>query len=117
MAKRKFRNITVCVTPEVYRQARHLAAEYDTTVSAIVASLLLRLPDAMKRTNFPKGGPKHAPQTASASPNQLAAASAPNRNYAPATVPACDAVTPHPTQIDSAVSSQTPRPVTAPVHL
>jgi hypothetical protein len=34
---RKVRNITVCVTPEVYREARHLAAEYDATVSAFVA--------------------------------------------------------------------------------
>jgi hypothetical protein len=61
---RKVKNITVCVTPEIYRQARHLAAEYDTTVSAIVAWLLPRLPAALERTRFPKGGPKPSLQPA-----------------------------------------------------
>ena len=54
---RKVKNITVCVTPEIYRQARHLAAEYNSTVSTIVAWLLERLPAALERTRFPKGGP------------------------------------------------------------
>jgi len=53
---RKVKNITVCVTPEIYRQTRHLAAEYDSTVSTIVAWLLERLPAALERTRFPKGG-------------------------------------------------------------
>ncbi len=55
---RKVKNITVCVTPEIYRQARHLAAEYDTTVSAMVAWLLPRMQVALERSRFPKGGPK-----------------------------------------------------------
>jgi hypothetical protein len=63
---RKVKNITVCVTPEIYRQTRHLAAEYDSTVSTIVAWLLERLPAALERTRFPKGGPKPSPQPAPA---------------------------------------------------
>ena len=57
MTKRKVKNITVCVSPEIYRQTRHLAAEYDSTVSTIVAWLLQRLPEALERTRFPNGGP------------------------------------------------------------
>jgi hypothetical protein len=58
---RKVKNITVCVSPEIYRQARHLAAQYDSTVSTIVAWLLERLPAALERSRFPKGGPKPSP--------------------------------------------------------
>lgn len=56
----KVRHITVAVSPELYRQTRHLAAEYDTTVTAIVAYLLERLPDALKRSRYPVGGVKTA---------------------------------------------------------
>ncbi len=55
---RKVKNITVSVTPEVYRDARHLAADYDSTVSAFVAWLLPRLRVSLERTRFPKGGVK-----------------------------------------------------------
>jgi hypothetical protein len=34
---RTIRNITVAVSPELYRQTRMLAAEYDSTVTAMVA--------------------------------------------------------------------------------
>jgi hypothetical protein len=63
---RKVKNITVCVTPEIYREARHLAAEYDASVSAFVAFLLPRLRVALERSHFPKGGPKPSPQPAPA---------------------------------------------------
>ena len=59
---RKVKNITVCVKPEIYCEARNLAAEYDTTVSTIVAWLLERLPAALERSRFPKGGPKPCTQ-------------------------------------------------------
>ena len=59
---RKVKNITVCVTPEVYCEARNLAAEYDTTVSAFVAWLLPRMRMALQRSHFPKGGPKPCTQ-------------------------------------------------------
>jgi hypothetical protein len=54
----KVRHITVAVTPELYRQTRLLAAEYDSTVTAIVAYLLERLPNALKSSRYPVGGPK-----------------------------------------------------------
>ncbi len=59
---RKVKNITVSVTPEVYRDARHLAADYDSTVSAFVAWLLPRLRVSLERTRFPKGGVKPSAQ-------------------------------------------------------
>jgi len=59
---RKVKNITVCVTPEIYREARLLAAEHDTTVSALVAWLLPHMRVALERTHFPKGGPKPSVQ-------------------------------------------------------
>jgi hypothetical protein len=57
---RNVKNITVAVSAELYRQTRKLAAEYDTTVTAMVAHLLQRLPDALERTQFPVCGPKRA---------------------------------------------------------
>ena len=87
MAKRKVRNITVCVTPQIYRQTRHLAAEYDSTVSTIVAWLLQRLPAALERTHFPKGGPKP-----SAKPAPLPCSLAPSLPASPTPSP-----TPSPT--------------------
>jgi hypothetical protein len=55
---RKVRNITVAVPPDLYRQTRRLAAEYDSTVTAMVAYILQRLPRALKVVRFPVGGPK-----------------------------------------------------------
>lgn len=50
---RKVRNITVAVTPELHRQTRRLAAEMDTTVTALVAYLLERMPAALKAAGYP----------------------------------------------------------------
>ncbi len=55
---RNVKNITVAVSVDLYRQTRKLAAEYDTTVTAMVAYLLQRLPDALKRAQFPGGRPQ-----------------------------------------------------------
>jgi hypothetical protein len=60
---RTVRNITVAVSPELYRQTRMLAAEYDSTVTAMVAYLLERMPKALKAARFPVGGPKPAAST------------------------------------------------------
>ena len=78
---RKMRHITVSVTPELYRQTRHLAAEYDTTVSAMVAYLLERFPSALKAAQF-QGGPAHcaaaqASEPAAQASEPVAQASAP----------------------------------------
>jgi hypothetical protein len=108
---RKVKNITVCVTPEIYRQTRHLAAQYDSTVSTIVAWLLERLPAALERTRFPKGGPKPSAQTTptpspspSPSPQKIANSG-------------CETVTPHLTNYFSAACSQPADAVTATVQL
>jgi hypothetical protein len=55
---RKVRNITVAVDPELYRQTRRLAAEYDTTVTDMVRYLLERFPRALKESRYPGGRPQ-----------------------------------------------------------
>jgi hypothetical protein len=118
---RKVKNITVCVTPEIYRQTRHLAAEYDSTVSTIVAWLLERLPAALERTRFPKGGPKppaHLPQPA------LALTPTPTPTLVPTPTPSekiaisgCETVPSNLTNDVSTACSHTADRVTATVQL
>ena len=55
---RTVRNITVAVDPELYRQTRKIAADYDTTVTDIVKFLLLVLPEAVKAARYPGGRPQ-----------------------------------------------------------
>ena len=123
---RKVKNITVCVTPEIYRQARHLAAEYDTTVSAIVAWLLPRLPAALERTRFPKGGPKPslqpAPPPAAPTPSPFPDLPTPTPTLTPGpsektAISGCETVTPSLTNDLSAACSHSADVVTAPVQL
>jgi len=52
------RKITVSVPLDLYLQSRRLAAQYDTTVTAMVAHLLERMPKYLKAANYPVGGPK-----------------------------------------------------------
>ncbi|MGB0063252.1 MAG: hypothetical protein WBP85_02310 [Terracidiphilus sp.] len=52
--RRKCKHITVAVTEEQYHRTRLLAAEFDTTVTSLVAYLLDRLPDALRRAHYPK---------------------------------------------------------------
>jgi len=54
------RNITVAVSPELYRQTRRIAAEYDMPVTEMVRFLLLVLPGALKDARFPGGRPQFA---------------------------------------------------------
>jgi hypothetical protein len=96
---RNVKNITVAVSVDLYRQTRRLAAEYDTTVTAMVAYLLQRLPDALKRAQFPVGGPKWAPATR---PNQSAAAPDPDTPTPPDF--ACKTVNPDLSRILSTIS-------------
>jgi hypothetical protein len=51
---KKRKHITVSVTEEQYHRTRLLAAEFDTTVTSLVAYLLERLPDALRRAHYPK---------------------------------------------------------------
>jgi hypothetical protein len=55
---RTVRNITVAVPPELYRQTRKIAADYDTTVTDMVRFLLLVLPEAVKAARYPGGRPQ-----------------------------------------------------------
>jgi hypothetical protein len=98
---RNVKNITVAVSAELYRQTRKLAAEYDTTVTAMVAHLLQRLPDALERTQFPVCGPKRARATrANSHATRIAAAwldsANPSLVSAPTSSPkiACETVRP-----------------------
>jgi hypothetical protein len=58
--RRKCKHITVSVTEEQYHRTRLLAAEFDTTVTALVAYLLDRLPDALRRARYPKSPEKNS---------------------------------------------------------
>ncbi len=73
---RTVRNITVAVEPELYRQTRKIAADYDTTVTDMVRFLLLALPEAVKAANYPGGRPQFGLAAA------RAAASVPEANPA-----------------------------------
>lgn len=59
---REIRTITVAVPAELYRQTRKIAADYDTTVTAIVAGLLQNLPRILETFAHRPGEPKKAPQ-------------------------------------------------------
>jgi hypothetical protein len=72
---RTVRNITVAVEPELYRQTRKIAADYDTTVTDMVRFLLLVLPEAVKAARYPGGRPQFGLAAARAA---RAAASATN---------------------------------------
>jgi hypothetical protein len=71
---RTVRNITVAVDPELYRQTRKIAADYDTTVTDMVRFLLIALPEAVKAARYPGGRPQFGLAAA------CAAASAPPAN-------------------------------------
>ena len=69
---RELRHITVAVTPELYSQTRKLAAEMDSTVTSMVAYLLVRMPSFLKsagyRVTVPPGAPYHVPRKATTTP-------------------------------------------------
>ena len=58
--RRKCRHITVAVTEEQYHRTRLLAAEFDAAVASLVAYLLDRLPDALRRAHYPKSQPANS---------------------------------------------------------
>jgi hypothetical protein len=78
---RTVRNITIAVEPELYRQTRRIAADYDTTVTDMVRFLLLVLPEAVKAARYPGGRPQFdlaAARTARAAASAPPAATSPN---------------------------------------
>ncbi len=107
---RTVRNITVAVEPELYRQTRKIAADYDTTVTDMVRFLLLALPEAVKSARYPGGRPQFG----------LAAARA-ARAAAPPAAPAPNSPAPSlpasPSPEKSEISLCTPVNPTKPVSL
>ena len=107
---RTVRNITVAVPPELYRQTRKIAADYDTTVTDMVRFLLLVLPEAVKAARYPGGRLQFGLAAARA-----ARAAAPPAVYTPnAPAPSLPA---SPSPEKNAISPCTPVNPTKPVSL
>jgi hypothetical protein len=100
---RTVRNITVAVEPELYRQTRRIAADYDTTVTDMVRFLLLVLPEAVKSARYPGGRPQLGLAAARA---DRAAASAPPA--IPSAATATNPPTPTPSPQKREISPCTP---------
>ena len=111
---RTVRNITVAVEPELYRQTRRIAADYDTTVTDMVRFLLLALPDAVKAARYPGGRPQFGLAAARAAASAPPAAASPNPPTPPpvkSEIPLCTPVNaskPHSLQL---LARQQPAPV------
>jgi hypothetical protein len=107
--------ITVAVTPELYRQTRMLAAEYDTTVSAMVAYLLQTMPRALKAARFPVGDPKSASSARLAQSVSPTTASSATPSEEEIAIPGCTAVNPNLNPSLSKTCVGKPEEITAPV--
>lgn len=70
----KVRNITVAVSPELYRQTRRIAADSDTTITELVRHILVNLPVLLRSTNHPAADSSTAanPASPSAAPASFA---------------------------------------------
>jgi hypothetical protein len=86
---RTVRNITVAVEPELYRQTRKIAADYDTTVTDMVRFLLLVLPEAVKAARYPGGRPQFGLAAARAAAPPAVNAPTPLARSLPATPSPC----------------------------
>jgi hypothetical protein len=109
---RTVKNITVAVSPELYRQTRKLAAEYETTVTAMVAYLLQALPKALKDAHDRASGPKSAP---SASQPPASSANPPTPSPEKIAISGCKTVNPNLTPSLSVTCKGKPQAHTAPV--
>ena len=115
---RTVRNITVAVTPELYRQTRMFAVEYDTTVTALVAYLLQAMPRALKAARFPVGGTQSA---ASGRPAQSASppassANPPTPSPEKIAISGCEALSPNLNHALSNTCDGKPQGNTAPIQ-
>ena len=107
---RTVRNITVAVDPELYRQTRKIAADYDTSVTDMVRFLLLALPEAVKAARYPGGRPQFGP-AATRAVSAAATSAVPTPNVPAPSLPA----TPSPEKRE--ISPCTPASPTKPVSL
>lgn len=80
----KVRNITIAVTPELYRQTRRIAADSDTTVTELVRHILINLPELLRSTNHPAADPDAAAQPPSPPAAPASFAIPPSRRVTPA---------------------------------
>jgi hypothetical protein len=111
---RTIRNITVAVEPELYRQTRRIAADYDTTVTDMVRFLLLALPEAVAAARYPGGRPQFGLAAARAAASALPAAispappiPSPEKNK----IPPCTPVNPSNPQSQQQLARLEPPPV------
>ncbi len=88
---RQTKHITVAVPVDLYRQTRRLAAEYDTTVTALVAYLIERLPLHLKNAGVKPGQVRHRPVL---SAKELAKLPAKIPSWLPAPTPSENAISP-----------------------
>jgi hypothetical protein len=107
---RTVRNITVAVDPELYRQTRKIAADYNTTVTDMVRFLLLVLPEAVKAARYPGGRPQFG-RAAACFARAAATPAVPTPNVSAPSLPA----TPSPEKNE--ISPRTPVSPTKPVSL
>ncbi|MGA2674949.1 MAG: hypothetical protein ABSE99_17175 [Terracidiphilus sp.] len=111
---RTVRNITVAVEPELYRQTRRIAADYDTTVTDMVRFLLLVLPEAVKSARYPGGRPQFglaAARAAASAPAATPAINPPSPSPEKCEIPPCTPVNAnHPVSIQPLAGKQ-PAPV------
>jgi hypothetical protein len=75
---RTVRNITRAVEPELYRQTRRIAVDYDLTVTDMVRFLLVALPEAVKAARYTGGRPQFGMAAAHAVASAPPAAATPN---------------------------------------
>jgi hypothetical protein len=97
---RTVRNITIAVDPDLYRQTRKIAADYDTTVTDMVRFLLLVLPEAVKAARYPGGRPQFG----------LAAARAAASDPSTATSSSSSPLSPRSTEISPCTPVNTSQP-------
>ena len=112
---RTVRNITVAVTPELYRQTRRIAADYDTIVTDMVRFLLLALPEAVKAARYPGGRPQFGLAAARAA--RAAAPPAAPPPHPPPPNPPAPSLPASPSPGKSQISPCTPVNPTKPVSL
>jgi len=95
------KHITVAVPAGLYRQTRSLAAQYDTTVTDLVAYLLRVMPEALKAARYPGGPPRFS---------DIRAPLCHVCPFAPTTPAAAAGVAPSPTAAPAAASQLAPVP-------
>ena len=96
----KVRNITVAVSPELYRQTRRIAADSDTTITELVRHILIHLPELLRSTNHQAANSRAEATSAEATPPSLPAVAP------PFAIPPSRRVTPSPQEAPQSAASR-----------